>query len=45
MMLIKCKFETDVSGIYFTPLIGYSNVHGKKSFWIGWLAWLFSVEI
>lgn len=43
MKLINCKFEKDVTGFYLTPLLGYSNVHGQKSVWIGWLIWLFSI--
>ena len=37
----RCVFVKDVAGIYFTPLIGYSNVMGVRSLWIGWLWWLF----
>lgn len=43
MKLVKTEFQTDVTGIYITPLIGYSNVRGEKSIWIGWLFWLFSI--
>ena len=43
MKLFQCKFETDVLGVYLTPLIGLSRVNGKLSFWIGWLFWLFTV--
>jgi len=39
---MKCKFEKDVTGIYITPLIGYSNVNGNKSFWFGWLCLLWT---
>ena len=42
-VLAKCKFEKDVYGFYLTPLLGYSNVGGQKSIWIGWLFWLFSI--
>lgn len=41
--LARCKFEKDVYGFYLTPLLGYSNVGGQKSIWIGWLFWLFSI--
>ena len=44
MRLVKCKFEKDVIGFYLTPLIGFSNVLGHKTVWIGWLFWLFSIE-
>lgn len=44
MKFVKCKFETDVTGIYITPLIGYSNVVGEKSVWLGWLFWLVSLK-
>ncbi len=43
MKLFQCKFETDVLGVYLTPLIGLSRVNGKWSFWIGWLFWLFTI--
>jgi len=45
MKIKKCYFEYDVRGIYITPLIGYSNIKGQKSFWIGWLWWLFKIEV
>lgn len=44
MKLKKCKFEKDVMGFYLTPLIGFSNVNGEKSIWIGWLFWLMTIE-
>lgn len=44
MKLLKCRFETDVLGVYLTPLIGFSRVKGKRSFWIGWLTWLITIE-
>jgi hypothetical protein len=44
MKLLKTKFEIDTEGIYITPLLGYSNVKGEKSIWIGWLFWLFVVR-
>ena len=40
-----CEFETDVTGIYITPLVGYSNVRGQKSIWFGWLFWLFTIKL
>ena len=45
MKFMKCKYEKDVHGFYLTPLIGFSNVKGLKSIWIGWLFWLMSVEL
>ena len=45
MKLLKCKFEKDVTGIYITPLIGYSNVKGERSIWIGWLSWLWTWRV
>lgn len=44
MKLAKCRFEKDVLGFYLTPLLGYSNVNGQRSIWIGWLFWLFSIN-
>lgn len=43
LKLVKCKFEKDVTGFYLTPLLGYSNVNGQKSVWVGWIIWLFSI--
>jgi hypothetical protein len=40
MKFIRVNFAYDVIGIYITPLIGYSNERGDKSFWIGWWRWL-----
>jgi len=45
MKLAKCRFEKDVRGFYLTPLIGFSNVHGKKSVWIGWFHLLITIEL
>jgi len=45
MKLKKCKWDRDVHGFYLTPLVGFSQVMGVKSVWIGWLWWLFSVEL
>ena len=44
MKLVKCKFEKDVFGLYLTPLIGFSNVHGNKSVWLGWFSWLITIQ-
>lgn len=44
MKMFRCKFSTDIIGIYITPLIGYSNIRNIKSFWIGWIVWLFEVQ-
>jgi len=43
MKPIKTEWEMDTIGIYITPLIGYSNVKGVRSFWVGWLYWLWVV--
>ena len=43
MKLVKCKFEKNVFGLYLTPLIGFSNVHGQKSVWLGWFYWLITI--
>lgn len=45
MKLVKCKFETDKWGLYITPLIGYSNTERGKNIWVGWLKWLFTLEL
>lgn len=45
MEYVKCKFAKDTQGFYMMPLIGYSNVKGKKSIWIGWLWWIFSINL
>lgn len=45
MKLVKCKFETDKWGFYITPLIGYSNTERGKNIWVGWLKWLFTLEL
>ena len=45
MILKRCKFVTDVHGVYITPLIGYSWGRGEKSIWIGWLFWLFMIAL
>jgi len=42
---MRCYWEKDVHGFYITPLIGISKVHGKWSFWFGWLYWLFTFEL
>ena len=43
--LLRCEFVTDITGIYFTPLLGYSKVRGQKAIWVGWLWWLFTIKI
>lgn len=43
MGMFKCSFEKDVAGIYILPLLGYSNVHGVRAIWAGWLWWLFMI--
>ena len=43
--IVKCKFETDKWGLYITPLIGYSNTERGKNIWVGWLKWLFTIEL
>lgn len=43
--LLRCVFVKEITGIYFTPLFGYSNVRGQKAIWIGWLWWLFTIKI
>ena len=45
MKICKCEWGKDVYGFYVTPLLGFSNVYGEKSFWIGWLRCLFRVYI
>lgn len=40
----KMFFAKDVTGLYLTPLIGYSKVKGQKSLWIGWLFWCWTFE-
>jgi len=37
MKLVKCKFEKNVFGLYLTPLIGFSNVHGQITTGRSWL--------
>ena len=38
---MKCTFEIDRWGFYFTPVIGYSNTPSLgRMFWIGWWRWL-----
>ena len=45
MKIVKCRFETDRWGLYITPLLGYSNTERGKNIWVGWLKWLFTVEL
>ena len=42
----RCKFEKDYWGLYITPMIGFNrNMPSKKrTFWIGWLFWLWEIE-
>lgn len=43
---MKCKFEYDSWGFYFTPLIGYSNVPATgRAFWFGWGKWLWTWQL
>jgi hypothetical protein len=42
---MKCCFEYDTDAIYITPLIGYSNIKGKRNVWIGWWRWLWTFEL
>lgn len=44
-MWIRCTYEKDEVGIYLTPLIGYSSKGDDKSFWVGWLWWLFTFRL
>lgn len=44
-MWIKCEFTVDHTGMYITPLVGFhSNAEGK-SFWFGWLWWLWEFRL
>ena len=43
--MFHCEFEEDTIGIYLLPLVGYSNKQGDKSFWFGWLWWLWTVRL
>jgi hypothetical protein len=43
---MKCTFEKDAFGFYLTPLIGYSKTPKTgRAIWIGWLWWLFTVQL
>ena len=39
---IRRKFETDHEGFYILPILGYSNVKGRKDIWIGWGPWIWT---
>lgn len=41
----RCEFTVDGWGVYITPLIGYSWSNKKKSVWIGWLWFLWELDI
>lgn len=42
---MKFKFRKDDLIFYITPLIGYSDFNGHRTFWAGWLHWLLEIEI
>lgn len=44
MQIIKCVFEKDVQGIWFLPALGYSNIDGDRSLWVGWICWMVKIE-
>lgn len=45
MKIKEQTFEKDKWGFYITPLIGYSDTPSDgKTFWIGWLRWLWTVR-
>lgn len=41
---MRCRLDVGTVVIYITPLIGFSNVHGKLSFWVGWLWYMFTFD-
>ncbi len=45
MRFLKCKFEFDRWGLYLTPLIGFSWNPKDKAIWLGWLWFLWKIEI
>jgi hypothetical protein len=45
MKFIKCKWEKDTFGFYILPLLGFSKIKGAASLWIGWLYWLFTIQL
>jgi hypothetical protein len=44
MQIIRAEFSKDCSGMWILPALGYSNVQGNKSIWVGWLYWIWKVD-